>query len=566
RKSETRRVDLRIGRRRRRGASQCRTVSRQRGLLGAACPVQGRARGAHRDHDRPHRLLFRAAVGGAAADPRRPGHGARREHVEALRRIAGRAHHARSRLRQLRLQLLGRRVRAGGDAARHRAAPARRDGESARRAGDQGAAANTRRRSDGDDARAVRRLCPGRDPGDRRRGQGGRHQAELSRRRPQEQHGRNFMRIVDIRETAIPLKSDLKNSSFDFSEMTTSVVAVTPDVVRDGKPVVGFAFNSTGRYACGAQMRARFIPRILKAEPKSLLDEHEGNLDPAKILAVMMQREKSGGHTERSIAVGTIEVAVWDAVAKIAAKPLHRVLAERYNGGKSATKVFCYVGGGWYAPGQTVKDLQDEMRRHLDQGYTMVKMKVGGLPLAEDVRRIEAVKKILPADAQLAVDANSKFGREEALAYAKALAPFQLRWFEEPCDPLDFARLAEIAGDYGSPLAAGENLFSTQDVENLVRFGGLRPDRNDVIHVDPPQAYGIVQYSHTVAMVERHGWPRSALFPHGGNQMSLAIAGGFGLGGAESYPGVSGAFGGFADDAKLQRGYLTLSDRPGIGF
>ena len=74
------------------------------------------------------------------------------------------------------------------------------------------------------------------------------------------------MRIVDIRETAIPLKSSLANSSFDFSEMTTSVVAVITDVVRDGKPVAGFAFNSTGRYACGAQMRARFIPRILRGQ------------------------------------------------------------------------------------------------------------------------------------------------------------------------------------------------------------------------------------------------------------------------------------------------------------
>jgi len=374
------------------------------------------------------------------------------------------------------------------------------------------------------------------------------------------------MRIVDIREHAVPLKSDIRNSSFDFSEMTTSVVAVITDVVRDGKPVVGFAFNSTGRYACGAAMRARFIPRILAADPRCLLDETQENFDPAKVLAVMMQREKSGGHSERSIAIGTIEVAVWDAVAKIAGKSLHCVLAERYNGSKSATKVFCYVGGGWYAPGQTVKDLQDEMRRHLDAGYTMVKMKVGGLPLAEDVRRIEAVKTILPAHAQLAVDANSKFGREEALAYAKALAPFRLRWFEEPCDPLDFSLLAEIADAYDPPLATGENLFSTQDVENLVRFGGLRADRNDVIQVDPPQAYGIVQYARTVAMVERHGWPRRALFPHGGNQMSLAIAGGFGLGGAESYPGVFGAFGGFADDAKLERGYLPLSDRPGIGF
>ena len=374
------------------------------------------------------------------------------------------------------------------------------------------------------------------------------------------------MRIVDIRETAIPLKSDLKNSSIDFSEMTTSVVAVITDVVRDGKPVAGFAFNSTGRYACGAQMRARFIPRILKADPKSLLNEAGDNLDPAKILAVMMRNEKSGGHSERSVGIGTIEVAVWDAVAKIEGKPLHRVLAERFNGGKVLDKVFCYVGGGWYAPGKTIRDLQDEMRGHLDAGYTMVKMKVGGMPLADDLKRVEAVKSILPRDGKLAVDANSKFDHDEALAYARGLEPFGLRWFEEPCDPLDFALLAEIAAVYNAPLSTGENLFSTQDVENLVRFGGLKPQRHDVIQVDPPQAYGIVQYARTLEVLARHQWPRSLMFPHGGNQMSLAIAAGFGLGGAESYPGVFGDFGGFADDARIESGMISLSDRPGIGF
>src|SRR5512142_2039448 len=120
------------------------------------------------------------------------------------------------------------------------------------------------------------------------------------------------MRIVDIRETAIPLNSTLANSSFNFSEMTTSVVAVITDVVRAGKPVCGFAFNSTGRYACGGQMRSRFIPRILKAPPDSLLDD-TGNFAPEKFLDVMMQNEKSGGHSERSVGIGTIEVAIWDA-------------------------------------------------------------------------------------------------------------------------------------------------------------------------------------------------------------------------------------------------------------
>jgi L-alanine-DL-glutamate epimerase-like enolase superfamily enzyme len=373
------------------------------------------------------------------------------------------------------------------------------------------------------------------------------------------------MRIVDIRERAVPLNSTLRNSSFDFTEMTTSVVAVVTDCIRDGKPVVGFAFNSTGRYACGAPMRDRFIPRILRADPSSLLDPSGENFGPEKVLACMLQREKAGGHSERSIAIGTIEVALWDAVAKIAGKPLHQLLAERFNGGKVAQRVFCYVGGGWYFPGQTIQNLQDEMRRHLDSGYTMVKMKVGGLSLKEDLERVEAVLKVVGSGEHLAVDANAKFDRANALQYTRALAPYKLRWFEEPCDPLDYQLFAELAQSYESPLATGENLYATQDVANLVRFGGWRADR-DVIQVDPPQAYGICQYARTIAMLKEHGWSTRSLFPHGGNQMTLQIAAGFGLGGAESYPGVFGDFGGFSDDAQLNNGTLNLPDRPGIGF
>jgi len=373
------------------------------------------------------------------------------------------------------------------------------------------------------------------------------------------------VRIVDIREAAIPLKSTLRNAAFDFSEMTTSVVAVVTDVIREGKPVVGFAFNSTGRYACGAQMRDRFIPRILKATPESLANDPGDNFDPEKILACMMSREKPGGHTERSVAIGTIEVAVWDAVAKIAGKPLHRVLAEKYNGGKVIGKVPCYVGGGWYEPGKGIPELQDEIRGKLDQGFTTMKIKVGGASIPEDVKRVEAALRVVGSSTNLAVDANAAFDRSRALAYARALAPYQLRWFEEPTDPLDYALLAELTVLYDAPIGTGENLFSTQDVENLIRFGGLRAGR-DILQTDVPQSYGIVQFSRTLEAVKRLGWERKAFFPHGGNQMTLAIVGGFGLGGCESYPGVFGAFAGFADDAKVENGYLRLPERPGIGF
>ena len=373
------------------------------------------------------------------------------------------------------------------------------------------------------------------------------------------------MKITAIREVAVPINSTISNAVFDFSEMTTSVVAVITDVMRGGQPVTGFAFNSTGRYACGAQMRDRLIPRLMKAPPDSLLNASGDNLDCEKILACMMQREKPGGHTERSVAVGTIEVACWDAIAKIADQPLHAVLAEKYNDGKVPAKVPCYVGGGWYAPGKGIKELQDEIRMRLDEGYTTMKIKVGGLSIPEDVKRVEAGIAVVGASDRLAVDANAGFNRARALSYAQALKPFKLRWFEEPTDPLDYALLADVASIYDSPIGTGENLFSTQDIENLVRFGGLRPDR-DIIQIDVPQSYGIVQFARTLDMLRRHQWQRHSIFPHGGNQMTLAIVAGFGLGGCEAYPDVFGVFAGFADDAKVENGYLKHSDRPGIGF
>lgn len=347
--------------------------------------------------------------------------------------------------------------------------------------------------------------------------------------------------------------------------MTTSVVAVVTDVVIDGKPVVGYAFNSTGRYACGAQMRDRLIPRLLKAAPETLLDASGGNFAPEKFLACMMQREKPGGHTERSVAVGTIEMAVWDAVAKIEDKPLHAVLAERFNAGRLAPMVACYVGGGWYAPGKGIAQLEDEIRARLAEGYTTMKIKVGGASLAEDLARLEAALRLVGGGQHLAVDANATFDRPRAMTYANALAPYGLRWFEEPTDPLDFALLAELTETYAPPLATGENLFSTQNIANVVRFGRLRPDR-DILQMDIPQSYGIVQFSRTLEMLSAQGWRRTSIFPHGGNLMTLAVVAGFGLGGCEAYPDVFGVFAGFNDDARIADGMISLSDRPGIGF
>jgi L-alanine-DL-glutamate epimerase-like enolase superfamily enzyme len=372
------------------------------------------------------------------------------------------------------------------------------------------------------------------------------------------------LRITAIAEKAVPVGSSMRNAAFDFSEMTTSVVAVTTDVVRNGRPVVGYAFNSTGRYACGAAMRARFIPRILSAVPDELLDQ-AGLIDPAKVLARMMLREKPGGDAERSVPIGTIETAVWDALAKILDRPLWHVLAERFNSGAHPAAIPCYVGGGWYRPEGELAGLSDEVKRHLQAGYTHIKIKVGGAPIKDDLARIETAIALMAGADHLAVDANAAFSKDRSRDYARALAPIGLRWFEEPCPPLDYATFAELTGSYDAPLATGENLFCLQDVENLFAFGGFRYDR-DILQVDPPQAYGIGAYAQMIARVEQLGGTRKRIFPHGGNMMSFALVAGLGLGGCEAYPGVFAAFGGFAEGMDVRDGHIALPDMPGIGF
>jgi L-alanine-DL-glutamate epimerase-like enolase superfamily enzyme len=339
---------------------------------------------------------------------------------------------------------------------------------------------------------------------------------------------------------------------------------VVTDAKRDGRTVVGYGFNSNGRYGQGGLIRERFAPRILGAEPKSLLNEAGDNIDPDKIWAAMMTNEKPGGHGERSVAVGTLDMAIWDAAAKIAGKPLFRWLAERH--GRTANpRVFVYAAGGYYYPGKDNDALCKEMRGYLDRGYNVVKMKIGGAPLAEDQKRIEAVLKEIGSQAHLAVDANGRFNLETAIAYAKMLKQYPLFWYEEIGDPLDFALQAAMADFYPGPMATGENLFSHQDARNLIRHGGMRPDR-DWLQFDCALSYGLCEYQRTLDVLKTHGWSPSRCVPHGGHQMSLNIAAGLGLGGNESYPDLFQPYGGFPDGVKVEKGHIVMPDLPGIGF
>jgi L-alanine-DL-glutamate epimerase-like enolase superfamily enzyme len=373
------------------------------------------------------------------------------------------------------------------------------------------------------------------------------------------------MRITGIADIVVPISSSIRNAYIDFSQMTASVVAVFTDTMRDGKAVVGFGFNSNGRYAPQGLLRERFIPRLKAAKPDEIADGR-GLIDPVKAWDVMMRNEKPGGHGERSVAVGVLDMALWDAVSKAEGVPLWRLLADRYNKGQADKTAWVYAAGGYYYPDKDIGALQDEMKRYLDLGYSTVKMKIGGVPLADDVKRIEAVLKVLGGKGEnLCVDVNGRYDLDEALACGDAVAPYGLKWYEEPLDPLDYLLHAALATRYRPPLATGENLFSMQDALNLILHGGLRADR-DWLQFDPALSYGLVEYLRTLDMLRAHGWSPRRCVPHGGHQFALNIAVGLGLGGNESYPQVFAPFGGFADGCAVKDSRVAMPDVPGIGF
>jgi len=370
------------------------------------------------------------------------------------------------------------------------------------------------------------------------------------------------MRIVEIREHSVPLGAAMRNAVIDFSKMTVSAVAVVTDVVRAGKPVIGYGFNSNGRYAQGAIIRERLAPRLLALIPEAQQNAAGDNIDPMRLRAAMMQNEKPGGHGERAVAVAAVEIALWDAAAKIAEMPLWEMIG----GDAAESRVFVYAAGGYYDEEKGISGLIEEVCGYLAQGYTWVKIKIGGATLDEDMRRIDAVLELLGGDGRrLAVDANGRFDLETALKYSAAMAPYNLRWFEEPGDPLDYELNAEIVRNYPGAVATGENLLSLQDATNLIRHGGMRRDV-DYLQFDPALAYGVGEIIAIAAMIEVEGWSSRRFIPHGGNLLALALTGALKLGGCESYPGVFQPFGGFTDDTPIEDGYVNLPDAPGIGF
>lgn len=376
------------------------------------------------------------------------------------------------------------------------------------------------------------------------------------------------MCVVAVKEETIRIGAPTRTASIGFDAMTASALAVHTDLEKNGKPVVGLAFDSIGRYGHGALLRERFIPRLLAADPESYSDGN-GGVAPERAWQVLMTNEKPGGHGDRCGAVGLIDAALWDLAAKLADVPLWHLLS-RSAGGRTAApaadaKIPVYASGGHYRPSNDVAGLCDDVRRAIGQGHRRFKIKIGGAALKDDLRRVEAVLAVLAPGMSLAVDGNGSFDRAAAIDYLGKLAPYALAWIEEPVAPLDYALLRDIAALSSLPIATGENLFSCDDARNLIRHGGMRKDR-DLLQFDISLSYGIVEYQRILAMLDEHDWRRERCAPHAGHLLALNAVAGLGLGLAEVAMDTGTLFGKLTAGLRVDDGEARLSDAPGAGF
>ena len=305
------------------------------------------------------------------------------------------------------------------------------------------------------------------------------------------------MKIVSVHEGIVPISSSIRNAWIDFSSMDCSIVAVVSDVivrrqtpcrvrVQLQRPVLarGTSCAAGSSPACSRRPGGR-DPRTRTAT----------NFDPTKAWDFLMRNEKPGGHGERSVAVGVIDMALFDLAAKVAGQPLYRFLSDKYGDGQPDDSVFVYAAGGYYAPDKGLPELQDEMRRFLDLGYRVVKMKIGGAALARGPRahRVRAGRRRRRRAAPRGrrqrpvrpVRGAGVRARRSSPTTCSGTRRSATRWTTPSTPPCPSTTSGRIA--------TGENLFSLQDARNLIRYGGMRPDR-DIIQVDPALSYGLTEY------------------------------------------------------------------------
>jgi L-alanine-DL-glutamate epimerase-like enolase superfamily enzyme len=336
----------------------------------------------------------------------------------------------------------------------------------------------------------------------------------------------------------IPLPVPLSDST--HGEMTAfDLVTVR---VRDADGVEGLGYTYTAGTSAAAiktLVEDGFKP-LLEGEPADLIERHWERM--------WWSLHYSGRGGLAVFAISAVDIALWDLKARRAEAPLWRLL------GGHDPQVRAYAGG--IDLQFTLDDLLDQTRRNLAKGFRAIKMKVGRDRLVEDVARVAAMRELLGPDTPLMVDANMRWTADQAIRAARALAPHDVYWLEEPTIPDDYDGHARIAREGGLPIAAGENLRTIYEFQHLIAAQGVSFPEPDVSNCG-----GVTAWMKIAHLAEAHNLPVTS---HGVHDLHVHLLAavpnksflevhGFGL---EDY---------IAAPLRIVDGLATAPDRPGHG-
>jgi D-galactarolactone cycloisomerase len=367
--------------------------------------------------------------------------------------------------------------------------------------------------------------------------------------------------IADVRvhPISVPLARPFWMSLEPYSVCAEIVVEIETD---DGLVGVG---EIHGRpQAEIARILETFAPLLLGEDPLAHEPLHEMlfRLTYSRASAELAAADGqphfgSGARPQMMAAIAGIDIALWDLKAQAAGLPLWRLLGARHG------SVAAYASGGYYgADGEAgVDGLVEEMARYRELGYEAVKLKVGGLAVAEDVERVRAVRAALP-ECRIMLDANSAYGVEEAIEAAKAFEPFGIHWLEEPVAWFDsLFGLARVGEATSIPLASGEQELHHRACRDLVDHTPIR-----YLQFDCTRGGGITEWLEAAAHAAAHG---VLMAPHHDPQIHghlvAAVENGYAL---EVFPNPERDpiwNGLFTVRPDVAAGEVVLSDRPGLG-
>ena len=210
-------------------------------------------------------------------------------------------------------------------------------------------------------------------------------------------------------------------------------------------------------------------------------------------------------------AISSIDIALWDLKAKLFGVPLYRLL------GPFTDSVPIYGSGGWTSFSED--ELVREQVGYVERGIPRVKMKVAkdfGRAEAEDLRRLAAVRKAVGDDVEIYVDANNGFYAKQAIGFARRMADYDVRWFEEPVLADDIAGLATIARAIDIPVATGEHEYTKYGFKALIEAGGA-----DIVQPDVGRVGGITEWMKVAHLAHAFNLP---VAPHAVQLVHLHLA------------------------------------------